>query len=93
MGPVNAAAIGSQVVASVGPRTANKSRVASQADAHGQLAKLQWAVPALTGALIVLDAFASEQQRPNEVGKGLLKRSTPQPTTVHTSRHRWNGGR
>ena len=44
------------------------------AGAQQQLAKLQWAVPALTGALIVVSAFAGEQQRPLEVHKGLLAR-------------------
>jgi hypothetical protein len=33
-------------------------------------------VPALTGALIVLSAFAGEQQRPSEVKKGILGRFT-----------------
>jgi hypothetical protein len=41
-----------------------------------QLSTLQWAVPVLTGALIVLSAFAGEQQRPSAVKKGVLARFT-----------------
>ena len=44
------------------------------AKAQKQLKALQWAIPALTGALIVLSSFAGEQQRASEVNKGLLKR-------------------
>ena len=46
------------------------------AAAQRQLKVLQWAVPALTGALVVLGAFAGEQQRGGEVAKGLLGRLT-----------------
>lgn len=125
--PVNAAAIGTHLVGSVGQLNANRGRVASQrgvatmaaaktvltaaalgvtaysrflgrrvsefqavpvasgtepsaatphdvASAQRQLKALQWAVPALTGALIVVSAFAGEQQRPVEVKEGLLAR-------------------
>jgi hypothetical protein len=44
------------------------------AQAQKQLSVLQWVVPALTGALIVLSAFAGEQQRPSAVKKGVLAR-------------------
>jgi hypothetical protein len=44
------------------------------ARAQKQLSALQWAVPVLTGALIVLSAFAGEQQRPSSVKKGVLTR-------------------
>jgi hypothetical protein len=44
------------------------------AAAQRQLQVLQWAVPALTGALVVLSAFAGEQQRATEVHKGLAGR-------------------
>lgn len=47
------------------------------ADAQRKLRMLQWAVPALTGALIVVSSFAGEQQRPMEVHRGLLSRLTP----------------
>ena len=46
------------------------------AKAQKQLAALQWMVPALTGALIVVSALAGEQQRPSAVKKGILARFT-----------------
>jgi hypothetical protein len=46
------------------------------ANAQRQLAMLQWAVPALTGALVVISSFAGEQQRAQEVQKGILGRIT-----------------
>ncbi len=46
------------------------------AKAQRQLTALQWAVPALTGALVVVSSFAGEQQRASEVQKGLLGRLT-----------------
>jgi hypothetical protein len=56
------------------PTTATPPDVAK---AQKQLAALQWAVPALTGALVVLSSFAGEQQRASEVHKGVLSRLTP----------------
>jgi hypothetical protein len=47
------------------------------ADAQRQLAILQWVVPALTGALVVVTSIAGEQQRPTSVKKGLVDRLTP----------------
>jgi hypothetical protein len=47
------------------------------AAAQKQLKLLQWAVPALTGALVLIGAYASEQYRPEEVTKGLLARVLP----------------
>ncbi len=47
------------------------------AKAQSQLRTLQWAVPALTGALVVISAFAGEQQRASEATKGVLGRVTP----------------
>jgi hypothetical protein len=44
------------------------------ADAQRQLRLLQWAVPALTGALIVVSAQAGEEQRPTNFCKGLAAR-------------------
>jgi len=41
------------------------------ADAQKQLRVLQWAVPALSGTVVVLGALAGEQQRPSEVQRGL----------------------
>jgi hypothetical protein len=44
------------------------------AKAQRKLALLQWAVPALTGALIVVSSLAGEQQRAGAVKKGVLAR-------------------
>jgi hypothetical protein len=44
------------------------------ANAQRQLAVLQWAVPAVTGALVVISSFAGEQQRASEVGVGVRRR-------------------
>ena len=46
------------------------------AAAQKQLSTLQWAVPALTGALIAVSAFAGEQQRPSAFFGGLVRRFT-----------------
>jgi hypothetical protein len=47
--------------------------------AHAQrtLSKLQWAIPALTGTLLVMDALMGEQQRPNQAAQGLVQRLLP----------------
>ena len=47
------------------------------AGAQRKLAVLQWAVPALTGLLLVADALMGEQQRPSEVASGLAQRLLP----------------
>lgn len=47
------------------------------AKAQKQLTVLQWAVPALTGTLLAIGAYAAEQYRPEEVGKGLVQRLLP----------------
>lgn len=44
------------------------------ANAQRQLQVLQWAVPALTGALVVVSSYAGEQQRMSEANRGLLAR-------------------
>lgn len=44
------------------------------ARAQKQLSMLQWAVPALTGALVVVSSYAGEQQRASEVKKGVASR-------------------
>ncbi|ADB29917.1 hypothetical protein Kfla_0799 [Kribbella flavida DSM 17836] len=125
--PVNAAAIGSHLVGSVGQLAGNAPRVSGQrgvasmvlvktaltvvalgataysralgkkvsaqtdvpaesgtepaattpsdvAAAQRRLAVMQWAVPAVTGALVIVSAFAGEQQRASEVHKGFLRR-------------------
>ncbi|MFE5833708.1 hypothetical protein ACFQ8W_26125 [Streptomyces sp. NPDC056508] len=43
--------------------------------AHRQLACAQWAVPALTGCLVVLNALHGEQQRPAEQASGVWERA------------------
>ena len=50
---------------------------ADVAKAQKQLKLLQWVVPALTGALVVVSSFAGEQQRDTEVKKGFLQKITP----------------
>jgi hypothetical protein len=47
------------------------------ARAQRQLKLLQWAIPALTGAILVVNARMGEQQRPAEVTKGFFKRLLP----------------
>ena len=47
------------------------------AKAQTQLKALQWAIPALTGLLLILNARMGEQQRPTEVAKGMVKRVLP----------------
>ena len=44
------------------------------AQAQRQLRLLQWVVPALTGAIIVMDAQLGEQQRPTNVLEGMVAR-------------------
>ncbi|WDZ87791.1 hypothetical protein [Micromonospora cathayae] len=40
-----------------------------------QMRVLQWAVPAITGALIVVTSYAGEQQKPGQVLRGVLGRA------------------
>ncbi|GLY21555.1 hypothetical protein [Micromonospora sp. NBRC 101691] len=40
-----------------------------------QMKVLQWAVPAITGALIVVTSYAGEQQKPGQVLRGILGRA------------------
>jgi len=51
---------------------AAKSTPADVAAAQGQLATLQWVIPALTGTLVVISSFAGEQQRASEQAKGTV---------------------
>jgi hypothetical protein len=44
------------------------------AAAQAKLDQLQWVIPALTGALVVVSSYAGEQQRPGEVARGLAQR-------------------
>jgi hypothetical protein len=55
-----------------GTKASKRTKVA-QADvaaAQEQLDLLQWVIPALTGALVVVSSYAGEQQRPSEVAQG-----------------------
>lgn len=54
-----------------GPTTPD--RVANK---QQQLRWLQWAIPALTGVIVVLGAQQGEQQRPSQMIKGLAKKAT-----------------
>lgn len=47
------------------------------AAAQRKLKALQWAVPALTGGLVVIGAYASEQYRVSEVKPGIVQRLLP----------------
>lgn len=47
------------------------------ADAQRKLSKLQWAIPALTGTLLVMDALMGEQQRPSQAAQGIVARLIP----------------
>jgi ankyrin repeat protein len=47
------------------------------AKAQRQLKVLQWVIPALTGAVLILNARMGEQQRPAQVAGGLLGRLGP----------------
>lgn len=53
------------------PTTATPPDVAS---AQKQLNQLQWVVPAITGAIVAISSYASEQTRPEEVRKGMVQR-------------------
>ena len=46
-------------------------------DVQRRLSKLQWAIPALTGTLLVMDALMGEQQRPNQATQGFVQRLIP----------------
>ena len=45
--------------------------------AQRQLTALQWVIPVLTGAVLVVNARMGEQQRPAQVTKGLVSRLLP----------------
>jgi len=47
---------------------------ADVAKAQSQLKALQWAIPAVTGALVVITSYAGEQQRPQSVLAGVTDR-------------------
>lgn len=51
------------------------------AKAQKQLSALQWAIPGLTGAVLASSALHEEQQRPSQVGSGVVKGL---PSTIST---------
>jgi hypothetical protein len=55
---------------------ASKRARADIAAAQARLDQLQWAVPAITGTLVVVSSFAGEQQRPSEVLRGISQKSS-----------------
>lgn len=61
-------------VPAAGATDPSSSTPADVASAQRMLARLQWAVPALTGAIVAIGSFAAEQYRPEEVGRGLVQR-------------------
>lgn len=58
-----------------GGTKASKRTPAAVSAAQGKLDLMQWVIPGLTGALVVVSSFAGEQQRPSEVVEGLLGRA------------------
>src|SRR5215207_3821939 len=60
-----------------GGTTPNPTTPEDVAGAQRQLTALQWVIPALTGALLVVNARMGEQQRPTQVTKGLVRRLVP----------------
>jgi hypothetical protein len=47
------------------------------AGAQRRLNAMQWAIPALTGSLLVMDALMGEQQRPSQAAAGFVSRLLP----------------
>ncbi len=47
------------------------------AAAQRQLRTLQWAIPLLTGSMLVVNAVMGEQQRPTNVVSGMIERLNP----------------
>ncbi|MER7457852.1 hypothetical protein [Micromonospora sp. NPDC126480] len=54
----------------------NHSTPSNVASCQRQMKVLQWAIPALTGALIVVTAYMGEQQKPGQVLRGMLGRAS-----------------
>lgn len=54
--------------------TPSSSTPPDVAAAQKKLKQLQWAVPALTGAIVAISSYASEQYRPEEVRRGMVRR-------------------
>lgn len=65
------AADGTPVSGATEPEERTDPAVASR---QRRLKVVQWAIPAITGAMIVVTAWAGEQQKPGQVGRGVLGR-------------------
>lgn len=59
------------------PLTPTESTPPDIQEVQRRLAMAQWAVPALTGGLLVLDSWMGEQQRPTQWARGLVQRLLP----------------
>jgi hypothetical protein len=60
-----------------GGTTPNPATPEDVTRAQRQLTALQWVIPVLTGAVLVVNARMGEQQRPTQVTKGLVQRLLP----------------
>jgi hypothetical protein len=60
-----------------GGTTPNSATPQDVARAQRQLTALQWVIPVLTGAVLVVNARMGEQQRPTQVTGGLVRRLLP----------------
>jgi hypothetical protein len=60
-----------------GGTTPNPTTPEEVARAQRQLTALQWVIPVLTGAVLVVNARMGEQQRPAQVTGGLVRRLLP----------------
>jgi hypothetical protein len=60
-----------------GDTTPNPTTPEEVARAQRQLTALQWVIPILTGAVLVVNTRMGEQQRPAQVSKGLVRRLLP----------------
>jgi hypothetical protein len=60
-----------------GGTTPNPTTPEEVARTQRQLTALQWVIPVLTGAVLVVNARMGEQQRPAQVSKGLVRRLLP----------------
>jgi hypothetical protein len=72
--------LGMRLARAGGPPVEGATEPTYQTPAHvascqRQMKVLQWAIPALTGALVVVTAYMSEQQKPGQVFRGLLGRA------------------
>lgn len=68
-----------------GGTTPSEATPDGAAAAQTQLSALQWAIPALTGAIVVATSVMGEQQRASEVAKGSAKRAAQAIALVGTN--------